>query len=110
MTTPKTVVEWAPFELADGIDEDTLLNVSDTFQKEFVNTQKGFIQRQLLKGQDGKWVDLIHWESQEDAEKVLENAEKSEACRSFFQILKAADPDAPGAGVLHFEHVKSYKA
>jgi len=108
-TSSKNIIEWAPFELAEGVSDETLLKASNTFQNEFVNAQKGFIRRELLKGKDGQWVDLIFWESKEDAEKVMENVESSDACRAFFQIMKAAAPNDPGAGVLHFEHIKSYK-
>jgi len=109
VTISKTIIEWAPFELADDVNEDTLVQASDTFQRDFVSEQKGFIRRELLKGKDGQWVDLVFWESKEDAEQVLTNAESSVACSSFFQLMKVADTSDPGAGMLHFEHVKTYK-
>ncbi len=107
MTTSKTIVLWAPIELADGVDEDTLLQASENFQDNFVSKQKGFISRQLLKGQDGKWVDLVFWEGKENVEQLLKNEESSTVCHEFFKLMKVEDPNDPG--FLQFELVKTYK-
>lgn len=104
-----THVEWAPFETGEGVDEAALIAASDEFQKNFVSQQPGFIKRELLKGADGHWVDLIYWQSKHDAEQVMQSAGDNEAVRKFFQLMKAADPENPGQGVSHFEHKKTYE-
>ena len=106
----KVVVEWAPFELIAGTDERALLQASETLQKEFLDNQKGFIRRELMKGKDNQWVDLVYWENMADAEQASKNAANSPVCHAYFQLMVAADPDDPAAGVLHFEHMKIYQS
>ncbi|MGH7601400.1 MAG: antibiotic biosynthesis monooxygenase family protein [bacterium] len=104
------IVEWAPFELAEGFDEKTLLQASEELPKEFSSKQKGFIWRELLKGKNNQWVDLAYWKSREDAEQAVKNAAKSLVGRGYFQCMLAADHDDPGAGVLHLERIETYNA
>lgn len=104
------IIEWAPFELAEGFDEKTLLQASEALQKDFLSKQKGYIRRELLKGKNNQWVDLVYWESREDAEQAAKNAAQSAACRNYFQCMLAADHDNPSGGVLHFERIETYAA
>jgi len=105
----KMYVQLAPIELKEGIDEKTLIEASDTFQANFVNKQNGIISRKLLKGKDGNYVDLVFFESKEDAERVAKIEETSSECLEFFKIMKTPDESLPDMGVLSFEHIKTYK-
>lgn len=107
---PNTTIEWAPFEIADDVSDTNLIQASDRLQTEFVTKQPGFIRRELLKGQNGKWVDLVFWATPEDAEHAAKSAEHSESCHHYFQLMKAVDPKDPSVGILHFSHVKTYQA
>jgi hypothetical protein len=49
----------APFKLKEGMDEQTLLEASDKFEKEFVHKQKGIIKRILMKNIDGSYADMV---------------------------------------------------
>jgi hypothetical protein len=102
------VIEWAPFVLADGVDEATLLAASEALQREFLSQQPGFVRRELLRGADGQWVDLVHWASQEAAEAVMQNVAGSPACHRYFSLMAGADTNEPGAGVLHLAQVAQY--
>jgi hypothetical protein len=42
-------IEWAPFTLAAGVNEATLLAASDVLQRDFLSKQPGFLHRELLK-------------------------------------------------------------
>ena len=103
----ETIVLSVPIEPADGVDEDTLLKASKTFQDNFASKPKGFISRQLLRGQGGKWVDLVFWEGRENVEQLLKNEENSAVCHEFFKLMKAGDPD--DSGFLQFDLVRTYK-
>lgn len=107
--TPNMIVEWAPFELAEGFDEKMLLQASKALQKDFLSKQKGFIRRELLRGKGKQWVDLVYWQSRDDAEQAVKNAAESAVCRNYFQCMLAADHDDPGAGVLHLERIETYE-
>ncbi|MEK7729698.1 MAG: hypothetical protein AAB354_14930 [candidate division KSB1 bacterium] len=109
MSPQNIVVEWAPFEIVAGADEEKLLQASAALQEDFLAKQKGFIRRELLKGKD-KWVDLVYWACREDAERAVQNAASSPACHAYFQYMVAADHHDPGAGVLHFNVQESYSA
>ncbi len=101
-------VEWAAFSLAPGVQEETLLEASAKLQAEFLDSQKGFIRRELLRGANGHWADLVYWESEEDAKAIVEAAFKSPVCVEYFKLMVGPDPADPEAGVLHFQRVDSY--
>lgn len=102
------IVEWAPFSLVEGVDEAKLLQASEALQTDFLGKQKGFLGRELLKGKGNDWADLVYWETREAAEQAAQNAANSPVCYSYFQLM-GADHGEPGAGVMHFEQVKTYK-
>ena len=97
------IVEWAPFSLKEGVAELTMLEAADLIQKEFLGKQEGFIKRELLKGPNNSWVDVLHWESNEAAEKAMQNVMTSKACQQYFQCM--ADATKPP---LHFEQAKAW--
>lgn len=109
LASQKLIVEWAPYKVAEEIDEATLLEASEALQTEFISKQSGFISRELLKGQGNQWVDIIYWNSLEEAEQASQNAANSPICLKYFALMIDADPNDPSAGVTHFEQVKTYK-
>lgn len=105
----RVVVEWAPFQLIPGTDEHKLLQASEALQQDFLNQQKGFLRRELLKGQD-HWTDVVYWASREDAEQAMHNAANSPVCYAYFQFMVTVNHNDPGAGVMLFEVQESYAA
>ncbi|HMQ32482.1 MAG TPA: hypothetical protein PKD53_17250 [Chloroflexaceae bacterium] len=101
-------IEWAPFTLAEGVAEATLLAASEALQRVFLSQQPGFVRRELLRGNDNQWVDLVYWASQEAAEAAMQNVAESPVCHRYFALMAGADADEPGAGVLHFAQVAQY--
>lgn len=104
------VVEWAPFEVADGVNEQELLEASAALQLEFLNAQDGFMRRELLHAGDRQWCDLVYWRNAESAERATRNAAASPACFRYFRLMVGADHAEPGAGVLHFTRRRMYAA
>ncbi|EMJ97658.1 antibiotic biosynthesis monooxygenase family protein [Leptospira alstonii] len=102
------IVEWAPFTLSEGKDENLLLNASTVLQSDFLSKQEGFIRRELLKGPDNRWVDLVYWKNKEAAEKAMENASVSSACSQYFNLMTEADHNNPGEGVSLFTAKRIY--
>ena len=102
-------VEWAPFTLADGAEEERLLRASEALQKDFLGRQAGFIRRELLRGPNGQWVDIVHWESAEAAESAMRNVAESPVCQEYFHLMKAADHNDPAGGVTLFALRRSYE-
>jgi hypothetical protein len=105
--TRRFTVEWAQFRAAADIDEATVLEASRALQFEFLDKQDGFIRRELFKGPDDSWADLLYWESREAAERALRNAADSPACSRYFALIATSSQGA-GAGMLHLEQVECY--
>jgi len=80
-------IEFAPFILAEGVDEATLIAAADDLQKEFLSLQKGFIKRELAHLADGKWADVIYWESRESVEQAMQTAPENPAALRYFQLM-----------------------
>jgi hypothetical protein len=113
MRTPDStgpVVEWAPFRLLAGVSEQELLAASETLQRDFVARQRGFIRRELLRGADGAWVDLVHWEDQAAALAVFTAAMESPVCARYFKLMVTSEAADPAANVLHLHRVREYTA
>ena len=102
------VVEWAPFRLADGVDEGALLEASAALQRDFLRHQPGFLRRELLRAAGGGWVDLVFWASQDAADAVVPAIAASPACHAYFRLMVGADPADPAAGVQHLRRVRVY--
>ena len=88
----KTIVEWAPFELSEGVSKEELFNVSMRLEKEFLLQQPGFIKRELLHEGDNKWVDLIYWETDKAAQGAMESCKNYEVAQAYFALMKPVDP------------------
>ncbi len=103
-------IEWAPFTLADGVDEASLLRASEVLQADFISRQRGFVRRELLKGEQREWIDLLYWDSHEAAQQAMQNAASSPVCLQYFQLLASVDDSDPTKGVSHFAVVREYGA
>lgn len=103
------VVEWAPFRVATGVPEATLLDASEALQRDFLAHQPGFLRRELLRGDDGQWVDLVYWANEASAKGVIEAVASSPVCQSYFQLMVGGDGIDPSAGVLHARRVRVYE-
>ncbi len=101
------VVEWAPFNTREGVGEPALLAASERLQREFLAKQDGFVRRELIKGGERAYVDLVWWSSQETAEAAMAKVMASAICRDYFAMMEPPQAEA-GAGVLHFRSLCSY--
>jgi hypothetical protein len=101
-------IEWAPFKLAEGADEASLLRAADAIQDGFLAKQPGFVRRELLKGEDGQWADLVYWESADAAAAAMKEAAASPACFEYFRLMVGANQADPGVDLQHFERKKTY--
>ncbi|RUT33667.1 hypothetical protein EJP77_08510 [Paenibacillus zeisoli] len=63
----KTCLEVVSYRLVDGVNEETYMEYVNLLQGALCN-QVGFIKREVyFNKQDGVWVELAEWESQEAA-------------------------------------------
>lgn len=101
-------VEWAPFIKAAGIPDADLIRAADTVNGEFLSRQPGFIKRELLKKSDTEYADLIHWQTNQDAESAGAKVEQCEPCLAYFALMDSQKSADAGAGFSHYSILKSW--
>ena len=106
--TNNPIIEFAPFTLAEEVDESTLMAASDALQAEFLTQQKGFIKRDLVRIADGKWADVLYWDSKESLEQAMQAAPQHPAAIKYFQLMANARQNDPAAAMMFLSVVKSY--
>ena len=99
-------IEWAPFRLAEGATESELLEASAALQADFLESQDGFVRRELLRGAGDQWCDLVYWRDASAAQRAMEAAAASHTCTRYFRLMAGAEEAANG--VLHFAVRASY--
>jgi hypothetical protein len=102
------IIEFAPFELAEGVDESAFLAASDALQAEFFSRQKGFIKRDLVQTPDGKWADVAYWESRESVEQAMQNVMDHPAATRYFQFMANSETVDPAGNVMLLSIARSY--
>ena len=81
------ILELVVFQLAEGVTDDEFLQTVGPVS-EWVRTQPGFISRDLVRGVEAdKWVEVVWWESLEQAEAAAEAATTSESCSPMFSKI-----------------------
>lgn len=97
------IVEIAQFKLAAGVSDEDFLHEAEVAQKNFLEKQSGYIDRELLKDKDGQWVDILHWNSIGEAQKAAEVMMTDPATQGFMQKI-----DPSSVKMLHLELIKKY--
>lgn len=98
------IIEYAPIVLKESVTEEILLNSSNVLQRDFLTKQQGFIKRILVKKSDREYVDIVIWDSKENADKAVEHSMQSKACEDYFNCMKNSE----ASDVLHFEVLAEY--
>jgi hypothetical protein len=106
--TKNKIIEFASFTLAPGVDESTLLAASDALQAEFLSHQKGFIRRDLVEVGNGKWADILYWDSRESVEHALQKASNHPAALRYFQLMDNPENNDAASGMILMDITKSY--
>jgi hypothetical protein len=104
----REVIELAPFRLAAGVSEAELLAASEGLQSSFLARQPGFLRRELLRGPDGGWLDLVYWRDRRSAEDAVRAAAESPVCHLYFKLMAGEAEVNAGDGIQHFERAASY--
>jgi hypothetical protein len=107
--TDTITIEWAPFRVRPDVTEAELRAASAALQDEFLVRQPGYLRRELLRGEDGGYVDLVWWQSRAAADAIMEAIAGSAACARFFALLDG-DLSDPAAGIKHFTRIATYSS
>lgn len=99
------VMEFAPFRLKPDVSETALLDAAAKMQECFLKRQPGYLSRELMRGRDGSYVDVIWWRSHADAAAAIPKVHASKDCLDYFEHMQVDVANA-GTSVLHFEQMR----
>lgn len=81
-------VELVTFKLNEGADEAAFLQAADAVMAD-IRQLPGYVRRELLKGDDGQWIDVVHWRSRNDALAAAELFNTLPSAQAFGSFLDA---------------------
>lgn len=63
-----SVIETLTFRLRPAVDDATFLAADRAVQTDFIPNHPGFLRRTTARGEDGEWIVVTLWASEDDAE------------------------------------------
>ena len=97
------IVETAWFKTKPGVSDEAFLAASKKAHEGYLSRCKGFVRRELLKGDDGQWVDVVHFETDSDADAAARDFPKAPSAREFEGAI-----DTSTARMLRFRVAGKY--
>jgi hypothetical protein len=83
----RRVLELVVFRLIEGVTREQLLGTVDAVSA-WIRGQPGFVSRELSYDAEGeRWIDVVWWETLEDAHAAAELATTSESCAPMFALI-----------------------
>jgi hypothetical protein len=90
------VLELVVYQLHEGVSREQFLGTNDAVSG-WIREQPGLISRELVYDAEGdRWVDVIWWETLEQAQAASERSITSESCAPMFALI-----DMESALMLH---------
>ncbi len=74
------------FKLKDGLNEADFVEAAKGVEP-FVQKMSGFVRRQLLQGEDGQWIDIVHWNSLDEALQATEAVMQEPTYHTFIGMI-----------------------
>ena len=86
-STGQKVLELVVFKLVESASREQLLGTTDAVSS-WIATQPGFVPRELVSDAEGdRWIDVVWWQTMEDARAAAEAAMSSESCAPMFALI-----------------------
>ena len=98
------IVEISQFRLVPDTDEDQFLAAAEETQSGLLANQPGFIGRELLHGDDGRWMDIVRFESLETAQAAFQTFAGHPSAQAFERML-----DLGNVTMSHWSQVRSWE-
>jgi len=90
------VLELVVYKLKESVSDKQFLGTNGAVST-WISKQPGFISRELVyEGEGNRWVDVIWWETMEQAHAASELSMTSESCQPMFALI-----DMESALMLH---------
>ena len=96
-------IEIAQFKIKAGVSDAEVLTASQEAHDGFLTTCNGFLDRELLKSSDEEWIDIVRWETMEDAQKAMQNFMGHPSTKKIGEVI-----DPSSIKMMHCEVVKKY--
>lgn len=81
------IIEIATFKLKDGVSYQEFSPIDKAVETGHVVKQPGFISRESAKGENGEWLVVVHWNSNEDAEASMNSFMGAKAASEFMSHI-----------------------
>lgn len=82
------VIEMAVFKVREGVGDEEVLKLSNAFIEVLKRDLDGFIKRIITKDcKQDRWVELVWWESMENAQTALENAPQIPEFQAYCSVM-----------------------
>jgi len=92
----RNVLELVVYKLKEGVSRQQFLGTNDAVSS-WISNQPGFISRELAYDAEGdRWIDVIWWDTLEQAHAASEVSMTSESCTPMFALI-----DMESALMLH---------
>ena len=98
-----TITEFIRYKLLEDVKTDDFLKAAEKMIPE-LKTQKGLINWQLCKGENGNWIEILHWKSLDEAKAAAKTVLKLSSIQAFIKFI-----DEPTTKSTYFETVKNFK-
>ncbi len=79
------ITEVYVFRTATGVTDAQLIDAAASVDPT-VAALPGYLGRQLYRGANGSWIDMVHWRTPENAEHASTAVQASEQCLEFFSL------------------------
>ena len=96
------VILFISYKLVKGASEEEFLLASEKLNNEYMSKQKGYISWKQLK-EDDTWVDMVTFETMDDAKSVEQNNNPNELALNFYSFI-----NLPTCRVNFYTIEKSY--
>ena len=95
-------VEIVLFRLNANVAESDFLGAVAAMTPD-LRTAPGYLRRELLRGDDGLWVDVLHWRSLAEAQQAMEAMMAKPSMQPFMAML-----DGSSLEMHHYEEAVTY--
>ncbi len=83
-------VKIVEYTLAKDADLEAFLNASAALMPELAKL-RGFIKRELHRGENGRWRDVVYWKTREDADRSELDIPNIPACVTCIAMMDHSD-------------------
>ena len=87
------VIETTTFRLADGVGDEQFLDVDERVRTGFLYQQPGLVRATTARGNDGEWIVVVLWVSDEDANAAERRASSDPATGALMALVDARTVD-----------------